>query len=329
MGKKRKYVGRALTFDEQVDMLVKQGLQVQDRERAIHILQNVSYARLKNYLVPLMADRATHRFKCGATFEQAYTYYGFDRRLRELIFHEMEKIEISFRTRFAYASSEDNDGYWFEDPSYFKSEKAHNSILRKIALEIDRSDNDAITGFRKKYNNTFPPCWLMMEATSMGILSNIYKEMRPGHVKRRIAEYYCVSDTVLESWLHHLVYVRNTCAHHGRLWNKTLSVRGLVPDSPKRWFPPLPSDGNQKVYFTLCMVKYLQDTVKPTNTFADRLLSLIDHFPNVDTRYMGFPEGWREDPLWNRSGGKIPSAETTAVSDAPAPPDTEPANTSL
>ena len=295
---RRKYIGRALTFEEQVDLLVSQGLTVDDRPRAIHVLQNVSYARLKNYLVPLMADRATHRFKPGASFEQAYALYGFDRRLRELIFHEMEKIEISFRTRFAYASSEDNDGYWFEDPAYFRSEKAHGSILRKISAEIERSDNDAIVEFRKKYNNPFPPCWLMMEATSMGILSNIYKELRPSHVKRRIAEYYGVSDTVLESWLHHLVYVRNTCAHHGRLWNKNLSVRGIVPDSPARWFPQLEPDHNNRVYFTLCMVKYLQDTVKPTNTFAQRLVALIDSFPMVDTRLMGFPEGWRKDPLW-------------------------------
>lgn len=295
---KRKYSGRALSFEEQVEMLRKQGLNIEDEQRAIHVLQNVSYARLKNYLVPLMADRATHRFRPDATFEKAYALYGFDRRLRELIFHEMEKIEISFRTRFAYASAEDNDGYWFEDPKYFKSEKSHDRMLKKIYNEISRTDNDAIVNFRAKYNNVFPPCWLMMEATSMGVISVMYAEMRPSQVKRKIANYYGVSDTVLESWLHHLVYVRNACAHHSRLWNKKLSVRGLVPDAPLHHFPDMEPDGNMYIYFTLCMVKYLQDTIKPTNTFARRLRTLIDNFPAVDPAAMGFPADWKSDPLW-------------------------------
>ncbi|MGE4307572.1 MULTISPECIES: Abi family protein [Bacteroides] len=31
----------------------------------------------------------------------------------------------------------------------------------------------------------------------------------------------------IASWLHSIVYIRNICAHHSRLWNKVLGVRPL------------------------------------------------------------------------------------------------------
>lgn len=295
------YYGKALTFEEQVNMLQSQGLKIEDRARALHVLQNVSYARLKNYLIPLMEDRRSHKFRPGATFEMAYTIYGFDRRLRELIFHEMEKIEISFRTRFAYATAEDGDGFWFLEDKYFRSARAHDNILRKISSEIRRTDNEGIVNFRSKFSNPFPPCWLLMEATTIGTLSIMYEELSEGRHKNKIANYYGLDSETLVSWLKHIVYVRNYCAHHSRLWNKSLEVRAERPRSTRDYFPNLDDYSLSRVYSTLCIVKYLQNTIKPTNTFGERLKSLMGHFDTrniIDTKQMGFPSDWQDDPIW-------------------------------
>lgn len=302
---KPKYVGKALTFEEQIRLLQSQGLIVEDHARAMQVLRNISYARLKNYLIPLMADRKSHRFRKGATFEMAYVIYGFDRRLRELIFHEMEKIEISFRTRFAYATAEDGDGYWFLEDKYFKSSHAHGNILHKIGSEIRRTDNEGIVNFRAKFSNPFPPCWLTMEATTIGTLAIMYEELREGRYKDKIAGYYGVDSVTLESWLKHLVYVRNYCAHHSRLWNKPMETCPLRPRRATRHFPVLDDLAMSRVYSTLCVIKYLQNTIKPNNTFGQRLKSLIGHYDTdniIDTRQMGFPENWEEDPLWEDLG---------------------------
>ena len=295
---KTEFHGEPLDIAGLLDMLEGQGLAIEDRERATHILQNVSYSRLKPYLVTLMEDRATHRFQKGASMELAYALYGFDRRLRELIFHEMEKIEISVRTHLAYATSGSEHGYWFTESKYFKNASRHRYILSRIQQELRKSDNDGIIEFREKYTNEFPPSWLTLEATSMGTLSTIYDEMAPGSVKRSVAQYYGLSDDVFAAWLHHLVYVRNTCAHHSRLWNKRLTIRGKLPEKPRHYFPYMSREDTERIYFTLCMVKYMQNVIKPTNTFAQRLRSLIDHFPQVDVKKMGFPRNWKEDPLW-------------------------------
>lgn len=293
------FEGHFLTHDELIEMLRSQGLEIGDTARVRKILQNVSYSRLKSYLIPLMDNVQTHRLRPGASFEQAYALYGFDRRLRELIFHEMEKVEISLRTHIAYATSGSEKGYWFTNPEWFKSPREHAALLRKMLGEINRSDNDAIVRFREKYSNDFPPCWLALEATSMGTLSVIFADMKPGPIKKGISDYYGISEAVLNSWIQHLVYVRNYCAHHNRLWNKKLAVTPLVPDATRDPFPELTMYDCSHIYSTLCILKYLVNVIKPDNNFAVKLKELIDSFTIVNTeKMMGFPQGWRDDPFW-------------------------------
>jgi len=294
------YSASALSNEQLIEMLESQGLKVEDRSRALHILTNVSYTRLKSYLIPFMEERKSHRFRYGSTFEDAYALYGFDRRLRELIFHELEKVEISLRTHIAYATAGSENGYWYTEPSYFSDRKDHDKLLRHIQSELKRSDDDAIRHFYEKYSNEFPPCWMALEATSMGTLSMIYDQMAPGIPKRKIATYYGIADTVMISWLRHIVYIRNTCAHHSRLWNRTLAVQAVLPRMTTKLFADLKGleHPERNIYFTLCIIKYFQNTVKPTNTFSQRLQSLLEHFPQVDRKAMGFPVNWEQDPFW-------------------------------
>lgn len=296
---KPEYTGEYKPIGEIIAMLRSQGLEIDDEKAARNILSNVSYSRLKSYLIPLMDDRNAHHFRPGATFAQAYALYGFDRRIRELIFHEMEKFEISLRTHIAYATSGSESGYWYTNPEYFRNAREHKSLLRRIQGELDRSDNDSIVRFREKYSTKFPPCWLALEATSMGTLAFIYADMRPSPVKSGISDYYGVSEATLLSWIQHLVYVRNYCAHHNRLWNKRLAVTGIEPYEARDRVPEDGFGDPHRLYFTLCVLKYLLNTIKPDNNFAVRLRALIDSFDVIDEEsYMGFPKNWRSDPFW-------------------------------
>lgn len=297
--RKQEFAGDALDFKEILDMLKGQGMIIDDENRALYVLGNISYCRLKSYMIPFMEDRKTHRFKPGTTFENIYAVYGFDRRFRELIFHEMEKIEICVRTRFGYFTAKNEKGYWFTNPKHFRNPLRHERMLRMVLGEIKRSDNDAILRFREKYSNEFPPCWLTMEATSMGTLSSIYHDMVDGPEKQSIANYFGLSPDVFSSWLKHLVYVRNYCAHHNRLWDKHLSVGGQVPYKARDPFPQFTDAETHSVYFTCCVLKYLLQTVRPGNGFSVRLKSLIDGFPTISTeRPMGFPKDWRDEKMW-------------------------------
>ncbi len=268
-----------------------------DEERATHLLENISLFRMKSYLVPLrLSDKRT--FKSGAMFEDAYTLYKFDSELRKMVFSELVKIEVSIRTQLSLIVGECSGIYWFASPSNFSNKGEHLKLKSKIRKELQRSDDDEIVRFRATYSNPFPPAWMTSEVISFGTLSLLYRWLCPGHARRKVARFYGLSDNVMESWLHSLVYVRNICAHHSRLWNKRLSINALVPRHTQRQFIAIPDD-TKRIYYALSIILYFLQTINPNNTFARRLGNLLAKYPSVDVAAMGFPADWRDEPLWH------------------------------
>lgn len=292
------YPKQLISFADQITLLKQRGLIFTNEAKASHLLRNISYYRLSGYWYPLLADKQGHLFKPGSTFDAAYNIYKFDSELRKLIITELEKIEVAVRTQIAYILSSQWDGYWFTDTSRFSNPARHAKILSKINEEYQRSDEEFVTAFKSKYSDPFPPCWITMEITSFGTLSILYNNLIPGRAKRSIANYFGLPDTVFASWLHSIVYIRNICAHHCRLWNKTLSIRPLMPRSPRKSFVTLPSSGTRQVYFILSMIVYLLDIINPNHSFVERFRALLSRYPSIDVRAMGFPDTWENEELW-------------------------------
>ena len=292
------YSKQLISFTDQITLLKQRGLILEDEVRALHLLQNISYYRLSGYWYPLLSDKQRHIFKPGSTFEAAYNIYKFDSELRKLIIAELEKIEVAVRTQTAYILSTQYHAHWFEDSSLFSNPVRHTKVLAKIEEEYNRSDEEFITAFKAKYSDHFPPNWMTMEIASFGTLSILYGNLQPGRAKRSIAAYFGLPDTVFASWLHCIVYVRNICAHHSRLWNRILSIRPLMPRSPRNTFIALPASGTQQTYFVLSMIIYLLNTVNPNHSFISRFKELLNRYPSIDVRAMGFPINWENEKLW-------------------------------
>ncbi|MDE6264978.1 MAG: Abi family protein [Paramuribaculum sp.] len=281
---------------EQIRILKSEGLVFADANTAQHQLSNISLFRLKSYLKPLRIA-GTRKFKENAYFEDAYSLYKFDSTLRKIIYAELEKIEISIRTQLSLIMGEEAGIYWFKDTINFRDTNRHMALLSNLKTELNRSDDEAILEFRRNYSNTFPPSWMTFEVSSFGTLSMMYRWLKPGHSRRKVAKFYGLSDTVMESWLHSIVYVRNICAHHSRLWNRKLSINPLIPRNTQLPFITTPDD-TKRVYYILSIILYFLQTVNPQNTFALRFKSLINNYPNVDLRAMGFPVNWENEVLW-------------------------------
>lgn len=78
-----------------VNLLESRGLLICDRNKAIQYLDNIGYYRLSAYMYPLLKmPKTAHLYKEGSTFEKVMMLYRFDKKLRLLMFNEIEKIEI-------------------------------------------------------------------------------------------------------------------------------------------------------------------------------------------------------------------------------------------
>jgi abortive infection bacteriophage resistance protein len=293
------YAKPPITYQEQLNLLKQRGLIIPNEVKALHLLENISYYRLSGYWFPLLADKKNHIFKPNSTFDAAFNLYCFDRELRQLVLAEIEKIEVAVRAKMSYIlSTKDNNPFWFQDASIFSNPVKHANSLTKIGEEFARSDEEFIKSFREKYSNATPPSWITLEITSFGTLSLLFKNLKPGKEKRDIANYFGLADTVFETWIHSLVYLRNVCAHHTRLWNRAMSIQPQMPRKTHKQWLTNKTIPNNRTYFILSMVSYLLQTINPNHQFINRFLALLSKYPNVDPKALGFPKGWEAEPLW-------------------------------
>ena len=294
---KTQYADTPLSVEEQIQLLKSRNLSFGSEVQARHLLQNVSLFRMKSYLYPFQSERVKHIYRDNATFEQVQELYQFDSCLRNLVFKRIEQIEVSIRTKFGEAMVAATNQFWYSDPKNFRNHHSHSDLLNSINKELQRSDDEQIVSFFQSYTNTFPPSWMAMEVSSFGTLSLLYKCINAGTCKRDIANYYGLRDTVFESWIHSLVYVRNICAHYSRLWNRNLRIQ---PKMPKNVSHPFVTQGvkTNRIYYVMCIIKYLLNTIEPDNNFTNQVNRLFGEYPDIDKRAMNFPVNWEMERLW-------------------------------
>lgn len=290
-----------LTYQEQLDRLKGRGLVVENEPRALHLLENLSYYRISGYLYPMLTEnKEEHQFKKGSTFNNAFKMYCFDRELKQIIASDIEKIEVSFRSKLTYTLSHKYDAFWYTYEGLFKNKDIHLKSLSTTYKMVSASTEDFAIKYRKKYINTYQPSWMALEVVTFTHLSVIYENLKDTSVKSEISKHYGVPYKLLENWLRILTYTRNVCAHHSRFWNRNLSlpIKKSTKDLPFSWIDQLNIPRN-KSYIYLCAIKYLLDRINPNNTFKNKIVDLFDKYDNIDiNKGMSFPENWEKQPLW-------------------------------
>ncbi len=288
----------ALTYQQQLTQLLKRGLIIDNDERVLHLLESISYYRLSGYWYPLLADKNNHIFKEGANFNNAFEMYSFDRALRVLVIRELEKIEISIRAKMMYVLSHEYDPFWHKNSGLFKKADIHQNTLGKLEIEYARSKEEFIVKFKQKYKDPLPPSWILLEISSFGTISSLYQNLKDGKPKRKVANHFGLNDMVLQSWMHSIVYLRNMCAHHSRLWNNNLNISPVIPNNTKKPWLNNQQISNKRAYFILSILLYLLQTINPKNSFVSRFKALLAKYSNIDVKAMGFPNDWQNEPLW-------------------------------
>lgn len=297
----------AKSFDEQLDLLIERGLIVEDRARALHYLQHLNYYRLEAYWLPFEINRNPHQFAENTRFEQILDHYLFDRELRIHVLDAIERIEVSFRSQWAYHLSLNYGSHAHTIDSKGMQKKTHwaRDNLADLKKHVNRSDDQFITHFLETYDEDVPPVWVSCEVMSLGLLSRFYSNLRAFKVRQAIASTYQLDEKFLEGFMEHLSYIRNVCAHHSRLWNRHLSKkmplpRGKPAGMRENIFVDDAHRTEHKLYNTLVLIQHIMTIICANSHWAKSLNELIDKY-DVDIKAMGFPEDWKTRPLWQQA----------------------------
>jgi abortive infection bacteriophage resistance protein len=296
-----KYSKPALSISKQVDLLESRGLKVIDKDKAEYYLSNISYYRFSAYLLPFQHRNPNqHKFNGSVTFEKILDLYLFDRELRLLVFDIIERLEIAFRTQIIYQYSHEYGAWWYEDPTHFTNNYQYSRNLAKVDEEIERSSEVFIDHYKSKYTTPQrPPAWMTFEVISMGLLSKVFRNLKNSSAKKEIAKHFMLPNPyILESWMHSITYVRNLCAHHSRLWNRTLTLKPqLLRNSKNVWLSNNNINPNKLFAFLSCSL-YLLKVVNPKTRTGKHFRELLNKYPKVNVRAMGFPSNWEKEELW-------------------------------
>jgi abortive infection bacteriophage resistance protein len=289
------YSKPALTFEQQLDLLQARGLAITDRDAALVALGRISYYRLSAYWYPLRAA-GEDRFVPGATFDMVLRLYEFDRRLRLLALDGIERVEVLARTRITYELAHQCDPFAHSHAGHFEGSFDHGRWYQAFIEDLIRASESFLEHYRAKHDG-YPrvPIWMASEVMSFGKLSQMFKGMRKEQ-QTPVAAVLGVHRSVAASWLHSLSYVRNVCAHHGRLWNRELAIKPLIPSGKPEWAPVK----NNRMYAILCMLRHLTTPCNGGTAWADGARSLLREMDGEGRwqRAMGVPQGWATHLFW-------------------------------
>lgn len=206
-----------------------------------HRLRYINYYRLSAYWYPFRAwtgsgeERRRSVELCpGTTWETVWQYYLFDRRLRNILFDAISRIEIALRTRLAH--------HWAElhtrnnhpqsnlncyRASFLKKKgdapSAKEKLMQMVNVYYRQSWTDCALHYKRDYkimDATLLPVWVFMEFTTWGNLCNLIQNGVKNDIQDSVRAAFGFQDReFFLSAVSLLREARNACAHQGRIWN--------------------------------------------------------------------------------------------------------------
>ena len=277
-----------MTIEEQVQNLKGIGLLITDEEYAKKILNDISYFRLiKAYSLGLKVKNGS--YVSGTTFEQIVELYLFNANFRQITFAQIEKIEVNMRCRIANYFAEKYGVLGYLIPDNFSDPAYHSIFLNDIEDQIRRNSKAPfVRNFKDNYEGGELPIYALTEIFSFGTLSKFFKNMLNPD-KKAISKTFDIGYTYLESWIESIAYVRNICAHYGRLYNAKLSKTPLLYQE----YTKAGIKNNRMFGILLCMKHILKNDSR-WNLYVDEIEILIEKYEKIDIETMGFPETWKD-----------------------------------
>jgi abortive infection bacteriophage resistance protein len=246
-----------------VTQLQNRGLDIPDSDLAAETIDRMGYTHLRMYLNSRCDMKSKGRpFRAGTSLQDIMQIYECDFKLRATCFDAVGQFELLLRNTISEILSEGAGSHPHDNAAVFKKPKAQKKILKIFKETYDQQKGR--DGLAKEYHENYgspplPPIWDMKEMLTFGDIAELLISVN-NPIEARIARQFGGPNQYLfRNWVYALIDLRNLCAHHDRLFNRTF----------------------QK---TLSRWRFNEDTVPTSGTRDDKLAGLLqclDHVMNV------------------------------------------------
>lgn len=290
---KKTYDSPPTTTDQQVEILLKRGMRIDNLEEASSFLAQVNYYRFSGYALhfeKFKNGERTHKFKDGTCFSDVVYIYNFDSELRRVIFHAVESIEVAFRTQLCYRlSNKTGDSHWHIEGKHFKSFD-HKRFIAACKKEAERSREGFIQSYRDKYKSPeLPASWMLIEIISLGTCSTVFASLSDKDEKKKVARYFGLGPKIFQFWIRSITIIRNLCAHHARLWNRSVLIKPELTAKMKKHYTES-GINSSRIVLVLDIISELLRPLGKYKSFIYTLNDLFKKYPDIPIESMGLKQ---------------------------------------
>lgn len=299
-----------ITISEQISTLRKKGLEISDDEKTQDILLKENYFFINGYRHPFLESNKSKMFIEGATFEELYSLFTFDRNFRNILFKYLLVIENNLKSIISYQLSK-KYGYkekdYLKESNYtqdFKEKRRVNDVLEKMKrqIRVNGSKHSATLHYMTNYG--YIPMWILVKVLSFGLINELYGILKTED-KKSICEIYNIGTEDMEVYISILSNYRNLCAHEDIVYDHRTQreISNTVYHS-KLNIPKIDGVyvyGKNDLFALLIILKQMMDRDKYSdliNEISDELDKLLDNIKIIpDTKIydiLGFPQNYKD-----------------------------------
>ncbi|MEU5157381.1 Abi family protein [Glycomyces sp. NPDC021274] len=222
-------------MEEQVALLMERGLTVSDKAVCAAFLAANNYYRFSGFARHFQRapGEGENSFRAGTTFGEIRAIYEADEDFRAELGRPLTRIELLLRAHTAHVIAEQYGpcGQYLEEDFYTDFSGREPTVDRCIR-DIQRSRERHILHFMPDQDNpdfSDLPVWSAIEAWSFGTVSKCIERGARGALQEAVAASLGITKTGFANRVRSFVYLRNRCAHHGRLWHHSIMDAGPTP----------------------------------------------------------------------------------------------------
>lgn len=297
-------------LDEQIEILKSKDLIINDEEAAKQILLRENYFFISGYRHLLMKNYKDKKFIKGATFEELYSIFSFDRKIRNICFKNILIIENNIKSIISYQLSKK---YGFQEKTYLdpinytqdplKSRQVKD-VLNKVRKQLAFNGKKHSATMHYMTNYGYIPMWILVKVLSFGLMSEFYCILKTED-KQEIAKIYNMNYEDMEIYLYLLANFRNLCAHEDILYDHR-TQRSIRNNQIHKYLQIEQIEneykyGKNDLYSLVIIFKYMltkdefREMIRELSYEIDILEGKIKIVPTKTIlNKIGFPSNWRE-----------------------------------
>jgi abortive infection bacteriophage resistance protein len=273
------------TATQRIAHLRSRGLIVARPNVAARKIDMIGYERLRIYFISRRQTHLPNRpFVPGTTYRHILRLYECDMLLRDACFSAVGRFEILFRNAISEVLSDAFGSHPYFNVTAYKDASARLEAIQSFASVYAKTKDERAKHYRSTYSDpALPPIWTMKEFLTFGAAVRIFQHLE-GPLRTKVASQFGVpSDQTFSQWLSCLVDLRNFCAHHDRLFNRSFQKQ---PARLQRHNVPIARANKLKAI--LQCLDHLLDQRGSSAHITAKVAAIISRFPEMRPAEAGY-----------------------------------------